>query len=195
MAFENVQLPDPTDCYWFVAGDTNNVWSSQRAALFPISDPTYQAWSATGKLTARIGTWSELYDVLTQHAPSSAPAVAAAHQVDLLPNQIAASLFSAGCHIVSTGTPALNGTYSIDPVSQQQMGGVATSIAAGFGFPASLTIIPWPDINGVPHGFNQTNFLNLAYAIQSYIYNVYQTEGALLAGLPATWPAQPVTIA
>lgn len=189
-----LKMPNASDCYWFVAGDTTQVWSSAQGASVALTNADYLAWLDDGHLTARIGSWSELYEVLVSRAPDTAAALAVAHQAELRPDQIGAALFAVGCQIASTGTPALNGTYAIDQISQQQMAGVATSIAAGFGFPASLTEIPWPDVSGVPHLFDQPAFLNLAYAIQSYIYGIYQTIGALQAGIPAPWPAQPVTI-
>ncbi len=105
-----------------------------------------------------------------------------------------AAKLAAGVQIVSTATPALNGTYAIDLVTQQEITGVVTSIAAGRGLPLGAPVIPWPDAQGTPHSFTAPDFVNFAAAVRDYVFGLLQTRGALMAGQPAPWPAQPSTI-
>lgn len=50
-----------SDWYWFIGGDTGNVWSSARAMLLPVSDSTYAAWAAVdGNFTQTVASMDEL---------------------------------------------------------------------------------------------------------------------------------------
>ena len=77
--------------------------------------------------------------------------------------QIAAAAQAATGSVVtltSASTPALNGTYAVDPVHTAQINAVATYIqstttpgqAPGTGatFPTGATTMPWIDTSGVP---------------------------------------------
>jgi hypothetical protein len=87
--------------------------------------------------------------------------------------------------VVSTGTPALNGDYGIDPATQQKAMGIALYISVNGRFPAGQTTLPWPDVNGTPHVFETTaQFQSFATAIGDYVT-------ALALGQS---PTQPVTI-
>ena len=46
MAFNTALNYRPSDWYWFIGGDTSNVWSSARAMLVPATDADYVAWLA-----------------------------------------------------------------------------------------------------------------------------------------------------
>lgn len=54
----------PDNHYWFVGGDTTQVYSSASASTVPVSDATYQAWLANGPGTSSIDTQTALADYL-----------------------------------------------------------------------------------------------------------------------------------
>ena|SRR5581483_9413078 len=97
----------------------------------------------------------------------------------------AATIATPTVQIISTGTPAISGTYAIAANNQQQITSVATYIAVNGKFPAGLSQLPWPDSSGTPHTFPSTAlFQEFASAIADYV-----TAAAL--GSP---PSQPITI-
>lgn len=96
-----------------------------------------------------------------------------------------AAAIAAGCAIIFTETPALDGTYPIDPATQVDVQAVALYIVRNGRFPAGQSSLPVPDIEGVPHVFPSTDLYEAyATALGDYVT-------ALKLGLPAT---QPVTI-
>jgi hypothetical protein len=102
-----------------------------------------------------------------------------------LAQQLAAAL-AAGCQIVSTGTPALNGTYAADAETLLNLVGVETSLTAGQGFPpGGATTIAWFDASGAPHTFTAAAFTNFADAMRDFCFALDN----------ATLPTQPATIA
>jgi subtilisin family serine protease len=48
------------DSYWFVAGNTTQVWSSARATYVPTTDTVYLAWLAAGHETIDVVSEDEL---------------------------------------------------------------------------------------------------------------------------------------
>lgn len=60
----------PSDWYWFIGADTDNVWSSARAMLVPIADPDYAAWLAAPNHTPTLATMAELEDTLRNSYPA-----------------------------------------------------------------------------------------------------------------------------
>jgi hypothetical protein len=52
------------DAYWFVAGDTTQVWSSARVAYVPTTDTAYLAWLAAGNTTIEVISEDELSKTL-----------------------------------------------------------------------------------------------------------------------------------
>ena len=91
------------------------------------------------------------------------------------PQQVAAGKIANGIAITSTGTPALNSTYAIDPVSQQHVASVSTYISVNAKFPAAQTTLNWHDINGVIHAFQTTaQFQAFATACADVVYQIVQ---------------------
>lgn len=160
---------NPMDWYWIVGGDDTRVFSSKASAYLPATDSTYTAWAAENP-TTKILNAQELYDVLVQQ---------------WIPNYLAT-----GVQIASTGTPSLNGTYSMDPASTQQITGIATSISAGRGLPGGGSTFFYQG-----HQFDETSFLNFATAAENWLYNVYQSLGQIVMTGSGSMPSQPVTIA
>ncbi len=106
-----------------------------------------------------------------------------------------AAAIAAGCQIVSTATPALNGTYSITETSEIKIIGASTRIMKYGAFPGGASSLTWLDINNAPHTFtNITDFMNFADAVATYISELNAALGAGLAGGAWVAPALPITI-
>jgi hypothetical protein len=156
------------DWYWQVGGSTDQVFASGRMAYVPVTDATYVAWLATGKLATVIAEARDLYDVLVQQwAPSYVQTV----------------------EVQSTGTSALDGFYPMDAQTQAQITSIATSITAGRGLPGGSSTFVFQG-----HVFNQTQFLNFATAVENYIYNFYQALGQIVLTGSGSLPSQPITM-
>jgi hypothetical protein len=160
--------------YWVVAGSTAQVWSSASLSYASVTDATYEAWLASGNRATNIGSAAELIQVMQQQA------------VPLLQ--------ASGVAVTSTSTPSLSGIYAIDPASLANLTALSTGIAAGKPLPGGGTSFNYADITGAQHAFTAASFLNLAAAIETYVYDFDQALVALIAGQPATMPSQPLTI-
>ncbi|HTB47023.1 MAG TPA: hypothetical protein VK741_25625 [Acetobacteraceae bacterium] len=161
--------------YWAVGGSTTQVWSSQRVAYVPVTDATYLAWLATGNVPTQIASAAALGQVI---------------MAQWLP-----AFLTAGVAVASTGTPALDGTYPLDQVSQNQITGISAGVAAGKGLPGGGSTFFWQDVTGAPHAFTAAAFTDFASALESYVYNYTQALGAIIAGGSASFPTLPLTIA
>lgn len=65
MDFEDPPLPyDPSDWYWFVAGDQTRVYSSAVVAYVPLTNPNYVSFLDRGGRTTKIKSEAELWPVL-----------------------------------------------------------------------------------------------------------------------------------
>jgi hypothetical protein len=131
-------------------------------------------------------TWSIAYD------PSATAAQQQAAQSVLAnfnlaapsPAQQGAALLASGIRIVSTGTPALNGTYAIDDAAKAGIDGIYAGIKDGDGLPGGGSTFNYADLSGAMHAFDATSFPNFARAVRDYLYSISQGQP-----LP-----QPVTI-
>ena len=160
---------NPLDWYWFVGGDTSQVYSSARTQYVPATDSTYVAWAANNTATNILNA-EELYEVLViQWVPS---------------------VFNAGITITSTGTPSLNGAYPLDPQSQQYITSISTGIAAGKGLPGGGSTFNY---NG--RSFSAANFLAFAQAAEDYAYNLVQDLGLIVMTGSGSLPSPNITIA
>jgi hypothetical protein len=130
--------------------------------------------------------WTVADEELVAPVPPSAAQLAAAALV-----QSAYSALSAGLIITSTGTPALNGTYAVDQLSQMDVIAIETSLNAGKGFPGGAATFGYPDAAGAMHSFSQTNFTDFAAAIRDYVYGCR----AVIAETSTTLPSNSVQIA
>jgi hypothetical protein len=118
-------------------------------------------------------------------APPAPPAPTLAQQ--------ASAMLGMGCQIVSACTPALDGTYSCSPATQQNMSSLYNLIqrAGGAAFPAGLTALPFPDAAGGVHIFpTVAGFLAFETAIGNYVLAL----GLIEVTGTGTLPTQPVTI-
>jgi hypothetical protein len=166
---------NPANWYWIVGGSNSQVWSSASLSYVPVRDTTYVAWLAAGNLPTLINSTADLYVVMA--------------------TQVVPALLSAGVTIASTGTPALNGPYTLDPISQVQITAIGAGIAAGKGLPGGGGTFNWPTATGTLVAFSSANFLNFATALETFLYNFNQALMALTAGGVATLPSTSITIA
>ena len=189
------------DHYWNVGGDDEqHVFSSKRLELVQLPDSEYSNWlQVTGRPRATpIDSYDTLFTVLEARAPDLAAAVlhdwvAAGH---LNPTRTRDALMDEGCAIVCTGTPAINGTYTIDQGSLINVLGVSLGITAGKGFPLGQPTFAYTDKDGHPHTFPNTDlFIEFAIALRDYVAALDATATILTGGGTASWPAQPTTIA
>ncbi len=110
-----------------------------------------------------------------------APAVSAAQKIAA---NVAAAV-AAGCQIVSTSTPAISGTYAIDPASTSQINAVATYIAINNRFPAGQSALSWPDVAGALHIFSTTaEFQAFASAIADWMTKISLYANGVATALP-----------
>lgn len=58
---------NPKDWYWFVAGDTSEVYSSKLGDFVLVSNPGYLAWVGTGGAPSNIASVAELGEVLAPY--------------------------------------------------------------------------------------------------------------------------------
>ena len=105
--------------------------------------------------------------------------------------QSAQAALAAGVAIESAGTPALNGTYAIDQLSQMDIIAIETSLNAGKGFPGGATSFNYQDASGAMHAFSESNFTDLAAAVRDYVYALK----SVIAGASTILPAAAATIA
>lgn len=61
---------NPSDWYWMIGSDDQNVWSSARYTLVPIADAAYVAWLATYYQPTPIPSMAELTQVLATQYPA-----------------------------------------------------------------------------------------------------------------------------
>lgn len=137
----------------------------------------YQAWVAAGNTAIAAST------------PTPAQQAAAQGAADL------AAKLAAGLAITSTGTPALDGTYGIEPTTQSQVQAVALYCNTNSRFPASLSALPWQDLSGAQHDFPScSEFIAFATAEADYVTKVNLQAQAEAAGQTPSWPAASAAI-
>jgi|SRR5579885_1108394 len=146
------------------------------------------AWAPDGTIT---------FDPAISDAQRTAiEAVYGAHDpTAVAPEAVYAAKIAAGIQIVSTGTPALSGTYAVTDAAIGKLDGIIAGINAGKGLPGGGGTFNYPDVTGAMHAFDATSIVNLAAALRDYLYALIQTEAALIGGHAAEWPSLPVTIA
>jgi hypothetical protein len=108
------------------------------------------------------------------------------------PAQQAQAALTAGLAVNSTSTPALNGTYAIDPTSQMKINSVALYVAVNQKFPGGATSYPWLTMSGTASTFPSiAEFDAFATAVADYVAQL----DMIIATGAGTLPASSVTIA
>ena len=143
---------------------------------------------------ADYSSWTIWRDGMTIKLTDDAPALAVA-QGPIMAVALAVPDPSAGIQITSTSNSALNGTYAIDPTTQNKLTSIAAYVAVNQKFPAGQATLAWPDAAGVLHqGFTTSQFLALGSVIADYVTGVELARTLLSTGNLAEWPATSVTI-
>src|SRR5271157_676141 len=78
------------------------------------------------------------------------------------------SLSSIAVQVNSTSTPSLNGAYSISQPSLSTYNTLAKQVQAFNAFPGGAYSLVINDINGIPHSFTVSAFLNFYNAVLYY---------------------------
>jgi hypothetical protein len=116
-----------------------------------VSPPPNVGWTAT----ETAGVWT-----FTAPAGPAPPTLA----------EQAVAAIDAGLAVTSTSTPALNGTYGVDPTAQGRIASVSTYILVNGRFPGGVTAYPWLDVTGAAHVFPTTAaFQAFATALADYV--------------------------
>lgn len=103
------------------------------------------------------------------------------------------TILAAGLTITSTGTPVLNGTYSVGANEQGNITAIASGLNAGK-VPGGGSTFEYLDATGTAHSFTSAAFIDFAAAVMNYVYAVDMTAATLAAGQSASWPAATATI-
>lgn len=167
----------PSNWYWIVAGSTTQVYSSARATYVPLTDTTYVAWLAAGGRATAIDSEVSLQVVFAEWFPAGwAPTSA----------QKATAALGAGVALVSTGTPALNGTYAIDGESRSDMMAEMVALLANGVFTDGTATLAYADTAGAMHTFDVAQFKAFATAVGSYVGALKAIAKTNTGTLPAT---------
>lgn len=100
-----------------------------------------------------------------------------------LQTQASAALL-AGIQLTSIATPALDGSYAVDPVTAARINGIIAGIAGGLGLPGGGGTFLWEDTSKVGRAFSETNFKNFATAVMNYTYVLNQIVSGTVLALP-----------
>jgi len=129
--------------------------------------------------------------VAAGNTPDAAPAPTLAQQSATM----LATKMIAGIVLTSTSTPALNGTYALDDVSQGQIYQIGL-YANQFGvFPSGGSTLEYPDASGTPHNFTVVEFVAFLKAVSALVSALTTQSGIMAHGGTPSWPSQSVTIA
>lgn len=100
-----------------------------------------------------------------------------------------------GLTVTSTGTPALNGTYAIDPSTQANITAEQVYIATKGTFTNGQATKAWPNKAGAFHTFPSTAaFTAFAVAVAQYVDALDAALATAQQGGTPTWPSANVTI-
>ena len=106
-------------------------------------------------------------------------------------SQQAQAMLAAGLSITSTSTPALNGTYAADAITQSNVMAEMVSLLANAAFTNGTTTLAWPDATGAPHNFTAAQFKAFATAEGQFVgvlAPVIATNAGTLPSASATIP-------
>lgn len=105
------------------------------------------------------------------------------------------ALIAGGITLTSTGTPALNGTYSTHSVAQANISAIQIGIGSGMGLPGGSATFAYLDSAGGQHQFSAANFTAFAIAVRDFVYHSLIALATIEGGGTATFPLNTVTIA
>jgi hypothetical protein len=138
------------------------------------------------------GQWAVSSGILVAYTPPPPPAPTTAEVAQAAYDAAVA----AGVQITSTGTPALNGIYSLSQLSLSRITSEQVYLATAAKFTNGGTTRSWLDQTGAPHTFPSTvAFTGFAEAVALYDDALIAALDAGLAGAEWVAPAQPAAIA
>lgn len=156
---------DIRNWYWVVA-ETGKVFSSAAMAYVDDTDADYVAWTDAGNTAAAIDTTESLYGAMST---------------------LWLSTYLQAVQVASTATPALDGTYSLSQIEQNQITSISNRISAGRGLPGGGATFTYQG-----HDFDAATFPQFADATQDWIYNTYDALNSIIINGTGTLPTQPV---
>jgi hypothetical protein len=106
-----------------------------------------------------------------------------------------AALLAQGINLTSTGTPSLNGTYSLDILSQNQVFQIGMYAAQFSQFPSGDSTFLYPDAAANFRLFSVTNFVNFFHAMTQFVTQANYQASVMKAGGTPVWPSNDITIA
>lgn len=161
--------------YWIVGNKAEQVFSDAIPGYVSDQDSAYITWRLTNN-PSRILTDGELAFVLLNRG-ANLPTINAAGVTNLgglVASEKRQLMSLVGINLTSTGTSALDATYSLDNESLVNLTGIYVSIKVGDGLPGEGETFNYPDITGTPHVFDETTFVNFALAAKNYLYALNQ---------------------
>jgi len=93
-----------------------------------------------------------------------------------------------GINLTSTGTPALNGNYSVSAQSIANVANVTTYILKNGRFPGGVSQLPWADTAGSMHAFpDVATFENFATAFADFVaaVQIYADSAGTVGSIPS----------
>jgi len=163
---------------------TSQVWSFDADVVVTNTGGVYSFQTAAG-VPLNVPTTLQPYVVPTPSGPTLEQQAAT----------MLATNIATGIVLTSTGTPALNGTYALDAVSQAQIFQIGL-YANQFGtFPSGSTTQAYPDASGVPHNFTVVAFVAFLKAVASLVAAMTTQAGIMAHGGTPSWPPQSAEIA
>ena len=155
------------------------------AAAFPVASPLVWTGDISAVLPApQVGWTATETGGAWTFTPPVIPALTLAQQVPVL--------LAVGLGIVSTGTPALSGTYAADPDTVGYINSEVNSILLNNTFADGTTSIEWPDTAGTLHAMTIAQFKTVAAELGVFVSGIRK---CVIGAAGAALPAASVTIA
>ena len=147
--------------------------------------------AAAAMLTEKLAENQAAYAAATDQRPASVRNAPPAPTAEQLAAAAYTAAMGAGCQIVSTSTPALNGTYALDAQSIADVMSEVQFIGAFSEFSNGATTLVWPVAGGAVTFPSTAAAMSVFKAIAQYVTAWKQYA----AGVTSAAPTQPVTIA
>jgi hypothetical protein len=167
----------------FKDGATLQVWSFNDDVVVTNTGGVYSFETADG-VALNIPT------TLQPYTPPPPPGPTLAEQAATL----LATKIAAGLVLTSAGTPVLNATYALDPVSTAQIFQIGLYAAQFSMFPSGASTQAYPDASGTPRVFTVTQFVAFLHAVASLISGLTTQAGIMAQGGSPAWPSQSTEI-
>jgi Domain of unknown function (DUF4376) len=161
--FPTFSVYTPSDWYWFVGDDTDNVWSSARAAFVPISDAEYGGWAET-HTTPVVPDMAAVETTLRQIFPAGTPKTYAA---DCRYRK------TSGGIVINSLSPA---TFTTDTISRNAMDNASAYTQTG-------GTVDWKMSDGTFVTLDQTQLTLLTNTVFGFVQECFTTESGLVAGI------------